>query len=63
MKKLKHGQLLDAKLIMNGPMGMFLDVLEDLIPKALQGNLRKFIKDFEDELAHCDVSDRYEEIK
>lgn len=62
MKKLEHGQLLDARLIMDGPMGILSD-LDELVPKALHWKLKDVISQFESELAHSDVSDRYEEVK
>lgn len=60
MKKLKHGQLLDAKLIMDGPMAILQELKDSSLDEIEIHNL---LIEFEHELAHCDVSDRYEEIK
>jgi hypothetical protein len=62
MKKLDHGQLLDAKLIMDNVIGMWQE-LEQLIPECLHHRLESWAQDFESQLADCDVSDRYEEIQ
>jgi len=62
MKKLQHGQLLNAKHVMDNAMGVLSD-LDDLVPKALHRKLGQIIAEFESELADSDVADRYEEIR
>lgn len=62
MKKLQHGQLLDAKLIMDGPIGILYDIRR-LVPEVLNSKFQSILDEFQSELAHCDVADRFEEIK
>jgi hypothetical protein len=60
MQRLEHGMLLDAKRVMDDAWGE-LEKIKRLVPEALHDELANLLQSFEDELAQCDVSDRYEE--
>jgi len=60
--RLKHGMLLDAKGVMDDALPYLKSYLKPLVPQALKENLETALADFEEELTHCDVGGRYEEI-
>jgi hypothetical protein len=58
MKKLEHGMLLDSKQVMDS---VDWSRLKHLIPGKLYYEFQIAIEEIENDLAECDVADRYEE--
>ena len=60
LRKLKHGMLLDAKIVMDNAMSE-LEELKELIPARLHGEFDRIVERFENTLCHADVSDEWME--
>lgn len=59
-KTVDHGQLLDGKSVMDDALPELQD-LKKLVPERLHDELDEVLERFQDTLAGCDVSSRYEE--
>lgn len=59
-KKVDHGMLLDGKSVMDNALPELAD-LKELVAEKLHDEFDEVMRRFEDTLASCDVSDRYEE--
>lgn len=57
---IEHGMLLDGKKVMDNALPD-LHRLYELVAKPLHKKLSDYLTEFEEALAECDVSDRYEE--
>lgn len=60
--KVDHGMLLDGKSVMDDALPELQD-LKELVPEKLHGHLDEVLDRFQETLAGCDVSERYEEKK
>jgi len=61
-KTLTHGLLLDGKYVLDFALPM-LAKLREFVPSRLHPGLEQILREFAEELAQCDVSERYREIE
>lgn len=56
MRKVEHGMLLDGKYVIDNALSGLLAHMKGLVAEKLHVELEYILNDFEDELAHCDIS-------